>query len=72
MDGSTRIKFTLGIGLAQSEQEDVFDLEELVDNWAELSREELEEALYSEWKKWIWEYIDGAPEILKDEESEDN
>ncbi|MFN8994500.1 MAG: hypothetical protein ACK5X3_12685 [Pseudomonadota bacterium] len=70
MDGSTRIKFTLGIGF-QSDQEDVFDLEGLIENWAELSQEDLEEALYNEWKKWIWEFIDGGWEIAKGEEAND-
>ncbi len=69
MKGETQVKFTLGIGF-QAEQEDVFDLEKLVENWADLTKQELDDALFEGWKRWIWEYIDGGPKIL-DGDSED-
>ena len=64
MNGQTKIKLSLNIGI-QGEQEDTADLEELVPDWTELSDEELAEALHKAWIEWAWQYIDGCAQIAE-------
>ena len=56
------VDLTLSIGL-NGDVTDVLPLSDLVDNWEELSKEELEKALHAAWKEWAWEYIDGGASI---------
>jgi hypothetical protein len=60
---SPSVNLVLSIGLG-SDVTDTLPLDELVENWKALNKEELEKALYQAWKEWIWEYIDGGADIL--------
>ena len=71
MDGQTQIKLTLAIGRGDPEQSgqlEFIDLQELVPNWAELDKDELEEALHKAWVEWAWNFIDGCAEIVDKKE----
>lgn len=68
MNGQTKIKLSLGIGLCNCEQEDIEELEELVPDWEGLTKEQLDEALHKAWLEWAWGYIDGCAEIVEDDE----
>lgn len=59
MNRKTIIKFTLSIS-TDGERTGEFPLEEIVENFADLDKEELDVALHNGWKEWAWEYIDGG------------
>lgn len=68
MNGETQVELTLTIGRGgaeQSGQEEFMDLQELVPDWAELSKEDLEEALHKAWVEWAWNFIDGCAKITE-------
>jgi hypothetical protein len=61
-----KIRCTLGIGSHNATQVDEWE-EEVP---ADLSGEELYEWVRENiWDEWIWNFIDGGPEIMEDEES---
>ena len=59
-----KVKFSLSIGYANANREEIFTFEELgisEDDYG--TEEELEEMLKGEWELWSNEYIDGGFEI---------
>ena len=59
-------RLNLSIGLVTERTEEI-DIDQLVDDWENLTDEEFEEALHAAWKEWAWEYIDGGA-VLQSEQ----
>lgn len=61
---SPNVDLVLSIGLAGCDVTDTLPLDDLVEDWRTLDKEEMEKALHQAWKEWIWEYIDGGANIV--------
>lgn len=62
---TVKLKVTLGIGLANAQQEDEIDTGILVSEWEALTEEERQERGQAAWREWIWEYIDGGWDVVE-------
>lgn len=63
MNGKTRIKFSLNIGVG-NDVDDIFTVEELVPDWKGLKQAALKEKIQNEFEEWKNERIDGAWEAI--------
>jgi hypothetical protein len=56
-----KVRFSLGIGIANAEQEEVFTLDQLgISDEDYETEEELQALLEEEWNRWKNEYVDGG------------
>ncbi len=59
-----QIRATLGIGIANSRQEDVLDIDDAEWDKCETD-EEREELMNDYWQSWANDYIDGSCELIE-------
>ena len=64
MNGNTKIKFSLNIGVG-NDVVDTFLVKEIVPNWKLITKADLREAIQAEFEEWKNERIDGAWKAIK-------
>lgn len=57
---TVKVLFTLSIGLAGAEREEIVEYDP---GDVPANSSELEEWIHGEWKEWIWQFIDGRAEL---------